>query len=213
MPKRIGFDADYFDRYYESEASRVYGPAELARLAQGLLGMIRWFGGEVGSVLDVGAGAGFLRDWFRHNEPSVRYVAVDASPYACRRYGHEQRDIATWRAKERFDLVVCQGVLPYLDDAAASAALDNLATMSRGFLYLEAITTRDLREVCDRDKTDAAVHPRPGAFYRKALSRHFVQVGCGLFYAKSGPLAFYELECAEPPGPSAVARKEGAVAS
>ena len=213
MPKRIGFDADYFDRFYESETSRVYGPAELGKLAQGLLGMIRWFGGEVGSVLDVGAGPGFLRDWFRRNEPDVRYVSVDASRYACERYGHELRDIARWRAKERFDLVVCQGVLPYLDDADAAAAIENIGAMSRGFLYLEAITSRDLREVCDRDKTDAAIQPRPGAFYRKRLSRHFVQLGCGLFYAKTGRLAFYELEHAEQARSPAKSGTEESVAS
>ena len=193
MPNR-GFDRDYFDRYYERESSRVYGPAELERLAQGLLGMIRWLGGDVRSVLDLGAGAGFLRDWFRRNEASVRYHSVDASPYACERYGHEQRDIARWRGNERFDLVVCQGVLPYLSDEDAAAALDNIGAMAGGFLYLEAITARDLREVCDRDRTDVAVHPRTGAFYRERLSRHFVELGCGLFYAKTGRLVFYELE-------------------
>jgi len=193
MPNR-GFDRDYFDRYYERESSRVYGPAELGRLAQGLLGMIRWLGGDVRSVLDVGAGAGFLRDWFQRHESSVRYVSVDASAYACERYGHEQRDIARWQSKDRFDLVVCQGVLPYLSDEDAASALDNIGAMTGGFLYLEAITARDLREVVDRDKTDVAVHPRTGAFYREQLSRHFVELGCGLFYAKTGRLVFYELE-------------------
>ncbi len=190
------FDADYFDRYYEREGSRVYGPTELDRLAQGVLGMIRWLGGDVRSVLDVGAGAGFLRDWFRSREPHVRYTSVDASPYACERYGHELRDIARWRGSARYDLIVCQGVLPYLSDGDAALAIENMGSMSDGFLYLEAITARDLRDVVDRDKTDVAVHPRSGGFYREQLSRHFVELGCGLFYAKQGRLVFYELECA-----------------
>lgn len=191
------FDADYFNRYYEREGSRVYGPAEIDRLARGVLGMIRWLGGEVQSVLDLGAGAGFLRDWFRTHEPATRYVSVDASAYACERYGHQRADIAGWRAKERFDLVVCQGVLPYLNDADAEAAIDNIGAMADGFFYLEAITARDLRDVCDTRKTDIAVHHRPGALYRAWVACHFVQLGCGLFYAKRGPLSFYELEHAE----------------
>ena len=65
-------------------------------------------------MLDVGAGAGFWRDYLAEHEPEVRYRSIDASPYACERYGHERRDIASFRDGGRYDLVVCQGVLPYL---------------------------------------------------------------------------------------------------
>jgi hypothetical protein len=124
----------------------------------------------------------------------VRYRSTDASAYACERYGHERRDVARWRARERFDLVVCQGVLPYLDDGDCARAIANLGAMTRGFLYLEAITARDLREVCDREKTDVKVHARTGTWYRRELAKHFVPLGCGLHYAKDGRLVFYELE-------------------
>lgn len=190
------FDAAYFERFYESRRTRVHGKREIARLARGVCGIVAWLGGDIRSVLDVGAGAGLWRDWFRRHRPEVRYVSTDVSPYACKRYGHEQRDVSRWRAAERFDLVVCQGVLPYLPAADAARAIDNLGAMCRGFLYLEAITTRDLRAVCDLDVTDVAVHPRTGAWYRERLGRHFVQVGCGLFHARSGGLRFYELEIA-----------------
>jgi hypothetical protein len=172
----------------------VYDADQVAQLARGVLGMIRWLGGDVQSVLDVGAGAGFWRAHFRAHEPAVRYASIDASTYACERYAHEHRDITSWRGTERFDLVVCQGVLPYLDDLGAARAIENIAAMSRGFLYLEAITERDVRDVCDLDKTDVAVHLRPGSFYTDALAPHFVRLGCGLFYSKTGKLAFYELE-------------------
>jgi hypothetical protein len=147
-------------------------------------------------VLDVGAGPGLWRDWFCAHKKGVRYVSTDVSAYACERYGHEQRDIAHWRARgrERFDLVICQGVLQYLPDEDAERAIGNLAAMCGGFLYLEAITTRDLRESCDREATDTAVFTRPGAWYRKRLARHFVPVGCGLYFIEGGPVVFYELE-------------------
>lgn len=192
------FGAEYFDRFYESKATRVYGEREIARLARGVTGMIGWLGGDLRSVLDVGAGSGLWRDWFASHKPSVRYRSTDVSAYACERYGHEQRDITRWRARERFDLVVCQGVLQYLDDEGAERAIDNIAAMCRGFLYLEVVTVRDLREACDTTRTDADVHARTGSWYRARLSKHFTTLGCGLHYCKSGPLVFYELEKATP---------------
>jgi hypothetical protein len=149
-------------------------------------------------VLDVGAGAGLWRDWFAAHKTGVRYRSTDVSAYACERYGHEQRDIACWQTRERFDLVVCQGVLQYLDDDDAERALENIAAMCRGFLYLEVLTARDVVEVCDRSLTDLAVHARRGSWYRARLRRHFTALGCGLYYKKGGHLVFYELEQAEP---------------
>jgi hypothetical protein len=188
------FDAAYFDRFYESKKTRVHGEAQVSRLARGVTEMIAWFGGDLRSALDVGAGPGLWRDWFRANRKDVRYVSTDVSAYACKRYGHVQRDITQWRSHERFDLIVCQGVLPYLSNEDAERAIDNIAAMCRGFLYLEAITARDLREVCDQEATDVAVHRRPGGWYRKRLGKHFETIGCGLYYVKDGPLVFYELE-------------------
>ncbi len=193
---RSHFDAAYFDRYYHRRATRVHGPREIARLARGVTELCAWFaGGEaIASVLDVGAGAGLWRDWFGRHKPGIRYRSVDASAYACRRYGHLRRDIARWRTRERYDLVVCHGVLHYLDDAACEAAIDNLGAMTRGFLYLEAPTADDLVRVVDAEVTDLEVHRRSGRWYRERLGRHYVALGCGLFYARSGRLRFYELE-------------------
>lgn len=188
------FSADYYARYYESDA-RVHGAKEIARLASGVVGLVEWWqGAPIDSVLDVGAGPGHWGAWLRAHRPKARVRSTEASAFACATYGHEQRDITRWRAKERFDLVVCQGVLPYLDDAGCVRALENLAAMTGGFLYLEAITTRDVREVCDLDRTDTAVHVRPGSFYRRELGRHFRPVGAGLYCPLDSPALFYELE-------------------
>ena len=188
------FDEGYYQRFYKSKKTRVSSPEQVAHLCEGTVGMIRWFGGDVATVLDVGAGVGLWRDWFQAHVRGVKYRSTEISDYACKAYGHEKRDIATWRTKEKFDLVVCQGVLPYLSDRDAASALENLAAMTRGFLYLEAITRRDLDDVCDRDLTDVHVHERPGSFYLTRLDRYFTRLGCGLFYKKEGPLLFYELE-------------------
>jgi hypothetical protein len=188
------FDASYFRRYYESRRSRVYGREQVGHLASGVTGLIRWFGVEIERVLDVGAGTGLWKDWFTAQMPAVRYRSIDVSEYACVRYGHERRDIAKWRGREKHDLVVCQGVLPYLDDAACAKAIVNMAAMCRGFLYVEAITARDLRDVCDRARTDVTVRARPRAFYARLLQRSFEPLGCGLFHVRGGETVFYDLE-------------------
>lgn len=193
QPAARRFDASYYRRFYRG-ASRVHSAREIASLASAVCGLAAWLGLEVERVLDVGAGTGLWRDWFRRARPRARVRSIDVSPYACARYGHERRDVSSWRARERFDLVVCHGVLQYLDDAAAARAIENLGRMCRGLLYLEAITRRDLDEVVDRDATDVSTFARTGRWYRERLAHHFVQIGGGLWAARRSGLVLYELE-------------------
>lgn len=191
------FNADYYERYYGSSRTRVHSAHEVDRLCTAVVSFIEWWQHPLETVLDVGAGVGLWGRWFAKKRPKVFYRSTEFSAHACEEYGHEQRDITKWRAKERFDLVVCQGVLPYLDDRGAEDAIDNLAAMTGGFLYLESITKRDLREVCDEGRTDVKVHERTGAWYRKRLGKHFDEVGCGIWCKKDAGVLFYELEAAE----------------
>jgi SAM-dependent methyltransferase len=188
------FDAAYYERYYGNKRTRVHDARKVGALATGVTGLLAWWEAPLRTVLDVGAGVGHWGAWFARNMPKVKVRSTELSSHACERYGHEQRDISRWRDKERFDLVVCQGVLPYLDDDACAAAIDNLAAMTGGFLYLEAITKEDLDEVCDVDLTDVAVHGRPASFYEARLRRGLVKVGAGLWARKDGPTLFYALE-------------------
>lgn len=188
------FDANYYERYYGSSRTRVHSGGEVAKLCTAVVSFIEWWQHPLDTVLDVGAGVGLWRDWFAKRRPRVVYRSTEYSAHACREYGHEQRDITKWRAKTTFDLVVCQGVLPYIDDDGAAKAIDNLAAMTRGFLYLEAITKRDIREVCDQGRTDVDVYGRTGAWYRARLTQHYVEVGGGLWCKKNAGALFYELE-------------------
>ena len=189
------FDAAYYRRYYHGP-DRVHGAREIAHHAAGVAGLAAWLGVEVRSVLDVGAGTGLWRSWFRRHRPRVRYRSIDASPHAARAFRHERRDISRWRASRAVDLVVFQSVLQYLDDAAAARAIDNVGRMCRGLLYLEAVTADDIPSL-DLERTDTAIHVRPAAWYRARLARHFVQVGAGLWASRRARLPLYALEAPE----------------
>lgn len=193
------FDAEYYRRYYEDPDTRIYDRARHAHLVEGVLGFIAWFGFPVRSVLDVGAGVGWWKDWLAKHRRGVRYVGTELNADICRRYGHVQADLRSWRAKERFDLVVCHGVLPYIDDAGLPRAIGNLAAMCEGFLYLEAITKRDVAGNVDQTLTDTRVHQRPGSTYRALLAPHFREVGAGLWARRDAPIVFYELEVPREP--------------
>ncbi len=188
----LRFDAAYFRRFYRGKG-RTHTAREIAQLVAGVCGLSAWLGVEIRSILDVGAGTGIWRGPLRRRVPGARYRSIDVSPWACARYGHERRDISRWRARGRFDLVVCHSVLQYLPDAAAERALRNLGAMSRGVLYLEAITREDL-EVLDLEHTDTVMHLRPARWYRERLARDFEQVGGGLWAARRGPVRLYALE-------------------
>lgn len=188
------FDKNYYERYYGSAGTRVHSAEEIGRLCTAVVSFIDWWQYPIETVLDVGAGVGLWGKWFKKHRPKVAYRSTEYSAHAAKEYGHEQRDITKWRAKETFDLVVCQGVLPYLDDAGCAKALENLAAMTGGFLYLESITKRDIKEVCDIDRTDVKVNGRTGSWYRARLQKHFVEVGAGIWCKKDAGVLFYELE-------------------
>ena len=186
------FGADYYRRFYGRGG--VHGRRQIASLATAVHNMCAWWGVTPRSVLDVGAGPGFWRDWYRAEHPRVRVTSVDVSEHACEKYGHELRDISEWAPAKPFDLVVCHGVLQYPDDAAATRAIDNLATACRHVLYLEVPTEADYALVVDRAATDMDVHHRSGRWYRARLGKHFVQAGAGLWVRRTGDVLLYELE-------------------
>ena len=190
----LRFDAAYYQRFYEDPRTRVYDQKRHAKLINGVVGFAEWFGLELRDVLDVGAGLGWWGQWLRKNRPKAKVVSTELEEAICRAHGHLQADLRTFRLEQKFDLVICQGVLPYLDSKGCELAINNLAAMSGGLLYLEAITHLDLNTVCDRTLTDVDVHDRKGSWYRDRLGRHFEQIGAGLWHKQNGPLLFYELE-------------------
>ena len=124
MPPTERFDDAYYREFYGR--SPVQSPTRIGGLAQGVLGMAAWWGIPVRSVLDVGAGPGYWGRWLGAHRPDVRYRSVDVSAAACRRYGHEQRDIVEWQAARPVDLVVSDVRMPGLGGFEAVAWLREL---------------------------------------------------------------------------------------
>lgn len=190
----LQFDEAYYRRFYKDPSTRVYDQRRHAKLITGIVGLIEWFGLDLMDVLDVGAGLGWWGEWLRKHRKGVNVISTELDREICRKYGHRQADVTTFRLEQKFELVICQGVLPYLDATGAAAGIENLAAMCGGFLYLEAITKDDMKDAIDAQRTDLRVQLRPAAWYRKRLAPHFREVGGGLYAARSANLPFFALE-------------------
>lgn len=203
-PRRRGdaperFDRAYYDRYYRDPKTRVTDATTVGKLAALTKAWADCVGLEVRSILDVGCGVGHWRTAARRKWPRASYHGVEWSRHLCDELGWTHGSIVDFDPArafggDRFDLVVCQGVLQYLDDRQAAAALRNLARWTGGLLFLEALTDRDWRERCDRERTDGDVRLRTAAWHRRRLARDFTALGGGVFAARSAGFPFFELE-------------------
>lgn len=191
---RASFDAAYYKRYYKDRRTRVADAESCALLAGFVFSYLDYLRLPIDSVLDIGCGTGLWKREVQRRYPEAKYVGVEASEYACQTYGWEQGSVVDYKPAEDFDLVICQGVLQYLDDAEAEAALLNLPRLAPVALYLEALTREDWERNCNREITDGSVHLRGIEWYRERLRLHFVACGGGLFVARGAGAVFYELE-------------------
>jgi hypothetical protein len=194
MDPNARFDQAYYDRFYLSPKSRVISAEEHSHLARFVFEFAHHNGIEVATVLDVGAGIGLWKRWFEKNAKKVTYRGTEVSDAMCKEHGFEKRDIARWRDRELYDLIICQGVLQYLPDPDVAPAIANLAAMSKGLVYLEITTRVDLKERCDTERTDVDIFVRNGSYYKAILQKHFLQVGAGLWWSKEYTPPFFELE-------------------
>lgn len=185
------FDATYYNRFYGPDGA--HDDVRIGHLASGVHEMAAWWGVSIRSVLDVGAGMGMWRDWYRREHPTVRVRSTDVSEHACATWGHELRDISEWRPRTRFDLVVCHSVLQYVPDDRIERAVANLVAATGSVLFLEVPTVADFRDVIDPHRTDLQVYLRTGDQYRSLLGRHLRRVGAGM-WVRPDRVPLYELE-------------------
>jgi SAM-dependent methyltransferase len=189
------FGRDYYRRFYLDPRTAVISRAEMRERAGLIAAYARHIGLPVRSILDAGCGIGLLRAPLQRAFPRAAWTGLEYSEYLCKRYGWTQGSLATFRA-EPFDLVVCYDVLQYLDDRTAARAIASLGRLTRGLLYISALTVRDWRENCDRTRTDPDVHLREAAWYGQRLRRWFRPSGVGFWIRRGAPLTAWEMETA-----------------
>lgn len=189
------FDEAYYSRFYDNPRTAVISPADVERLAKFVLHYLAYLHVPVKTVLDVGCGVGLWREFLSSYDESIAYTGIEVSPYLCEKFGWTHSSIVNFKSRRKYDLVICQGVLPYLSNTEVGAAIKNLHKVCRGALYLEAVTKEDRKNgVIDMDKTDCRIHLRRAQWYRKRIQRYFVGCGGGLFFPKESSAALFELE-------------------
>jgi len=187
------FDARYYRRFYLDPSTRAQSPASAGRKAAFVKAYLAHLGLPVRRILDIGCGLGWTLRALGRQFPGARITGVEWSEHLCRKHGWQHGSVVDWSSRTPYDLVVCDDVLPSLDDSACAAAIDNLAALSRGALFVGILTAEDW-DRCDRRRTDRDVHLRPARWYRRRLDRHFVAVGGGLYLRKPVAVTLWALE-------------------
>ena len=179
---RKTYDEAYFNKWYRASRTRVHTPDAIRRKIAMVLGVAEHFlQRKARSVLDVGAGEGIWGVELRRLRPGIRYVGVDPSEYAVRRYGKRRNvrlggfeDVPHLDLGRRFDLIVCADMLQYIATPALERGVRHLATLLHGVAFLEAYTSGDQMEG-DLE----GWHSRSRARYRKVFSKAGL-VACGV---------------------------------
>ena len=190
---RNNFDKAYYDRYYRNPRTRVFTPAVARRQAAFVASYLKHLEIPISTILDIGCGVGTVLKSLGKEYPRARTRGVEHSEYLCRRYGWVKGSVIDYRDDRPHDLVVCNDVLGYLDDKECAKALANLAELSAGALFIGVLTREDYK-ICDQNRTDPQQWMRPAAWYRKRLSRRFVNVGGGLFLKKPLQVTVWNLD-------------------
>jgi predicted TPR repeat methyltransferase len=188
------FDAAFYKRFYATPRTRVTTRAEMGERARAIAAVVRYLGLRVARILDAGCGLGWMRPTLLRAFPDATYVGLEVSEHLCRRYSWTCASLADYRTRQRFDLIICYDVLQYLSDRDASRAVANLARLSRGALYFDALTVEDWRANADRSCTDRDVRIRSADWYRQRLARNFRHAGLGVHVRRGVGFTQWELE-------------------
>lgn len=189
------FDEAYYQRFYFNKKTSVVDPAHVQRLGAFVCSYLQYLRVPVRRVLDVGCGIGLWRDVIQRHYPQAQFQGVEYSAYLCDRFGWERGSVVNYRATAPYDLVICQGVLPYLSAADLKLALSNLGHLSHGALYVEAVTQEDWeQDTVDETLTDPSLLKHPAALYRRGLTEGFNELGGGVWLSRKAELPLFALE-------------------
>ncbi len=192
------FDEAYYQRFYFDKKTSVVDPQHMERLGTFVCSYLKYLRLPVLRVLDVGCGIGLWRDIVGRHFAGADYQGVEYSEYLCTRYGWTRGSVVDFASAQPYDLVICQGVLPYLNTADLQRALRNLGALCQGALYLEAVTREDYEQgTIDEDLTDPRLLRHRAQLYRRGLAENFTSLGGGLWLSQRAEVPLFELECPE----------------
>jgi len=189
------YDEAYFRKWYRDPGKRLVRRAETARKAAMALGVAEHLlGRRVESVLDVGCGEGVWFPLLRARRPRLRYVGLDTSDYAVRRFGrsrHVRRGswgrLSDLRFDDPFDLVVCSDALHYMRTSEIALGLEVLPELLAGVAYLDFLSADDdLETGIEGDLVGFKM--RHASWYRRKF-RTAGLVECGLGFWAAPDLA------------------------
>ncbi len=179
---REKFDKAYYQHFYNNPATRAGTIASARRQAAFISAYLNYAELPVKRILDLGCGLGRLLRALQRCYPRASCVGVEYSDYLCERYGWLPGSVVDYR-DATYDLVICDDVLSYLDDARCAKALRNIAALTHGAAFLGLITLED-RDICDFQRSDRLQHLRPATWYRRRINQNFQSIGGGLYLRK-----------------------------
>ncbi len=189
------FDEAYYQRFYFDKKTSVVDPGHVERLGTFVCSYLQYLRVPVRRVLDVGCGIGLWREVVARHFPNASYHGVEVSDYLCQRFGWERGSVVDYRVSAPYDLVICQGVLPYLSAADLKLALANLGRLSCGALYVEAVSREDWDQgILDEDLTDPRMFRHRSALYRRGLEAGYTALGGGLWLSRQAEVPLFALE-------------------
>lgn len=194
MKTQQTFDAAYYRRFYLRAATRAMSQPETERRAAVVASLVAQHEIPVKRILDMGCGLGWFKRPLLSVFPKASYTGVEYSEYLSKEYGWQQGSVVDYQGRGQFDLIVCCDVLQYLDDRAATQAINNLARLCRGALYLHVPTSDDWRRVMDPSGTDVNVHVRAGSWYQQRLRKHFKHIGNGVLIKRDVEVVQWQLQ-------------------
>jgi len=177
------YDQRYFDKWYRNPRYRVKSPQELARQVALVVGTTEYIlGRTLQTVLDVGCGEANWLAPLRRLRPRIQYTGVDSSEYVVSRFGASRNirlgtidSLDCMRLRKEYDLILCVGMLNYLDPAQLRTGLAHLYELANGVVYLELFTSADRGVFGDTRGT----HLRSPSWYRARI-REARFLSCGM---------------------------------
>lgn len=189
------YDEAYFRKWYRDPEKRLVRREGVARkVAMAVSVAEHLLGRRISSALDVGCGEGAWFSLLRALRPRLRYLGLDTSDYAVRRFGRSRNirkgswgRLSELRFDDPFDLLVCSDTLHYVRTSEVVTGLEVLPELVAGVAYLDFLSADDdLETGIEGDLVGFKM--RRASWYRRKL-REAGLVECGLGFWAASDLA------------------------